>query len=1366
MLQTLEQQDRDRMENSDDSLLDTAAAAAAAAKNAVTAYDVAQLLSSNSNASTNGANANATKKTIEFLLSEKNDENFHKHGLVRHIRKQIDGHIGAALDRQLSDPDTEARVAVATIMSSQEYATLLNAIIDQVRISVSELSSDAQKQRLHKTPAAQFPTSHQFNSSRTANTQLNSHRRLYNTSSNLNEVAYHHSFSTHSNVTNESSSGSLSSSFVSPHIEEVKLIVANLQSKNAGDLKLAAAQKFNLLSTADLISSEFWSETKCGIETALNDNDYRISAVGLRICAKVFKSSPPSMTGEVFLILVQHLITIFEAGNVPTLETWMDPHEPKFGLLVKKFRLLLQFQLELPSCWLRFPDQLFCNTINASFRLLKQPKGLFHPISGSSHVTALQMMGFVDPTAQWFEKWTLSSIGRAQSVVAILKADLATEFASFFVMRLNNIPFNGENYPVSLQAQSCRFDLTNTDVLVMDVDAGDEGEKDIGEEQLGSKRGQIPAWDIEYIQFLHVAILLSKLVRSDTGRNQIFPLSVDVENCRWVDKDLARLFHAPRSGGKLILSVQLFVQVLAHLVCKSPRVGPARIDFDDPATADALFSSLHLSSVVCRLLKEIASTVDDTENIFTEFFMEELISPLQLIMEPSSNEGIIFNERTLLNMSATLSSIAATNSSQKIYFRDSTVLASVKIVVCLVQECFAGTIQPTQSLTPKVLGAFIFFLRQLYRTCRGIEALCDFDLHASLATNRGNLEWFQTWNSQTRMGKNEWEAHLVDNLLNFAATPKGVMKLVEAEVMDDCAKHMFQRYQKKLQVSACEKFGYGVLMSQISVTGPGMKALYQTGIISALIQNVWLLLEPDCVFEEPTIDIDDSRSLKVLSSLLKSVSTFAGLSALLDLEDQGTVKKEDTLVFLLRALIGLEDAPTDEVFVDCAEGHQVGLRILSNLITSLDSCVLLQQKFRFIEALMQQQSFAQLQGGEYIVDPNTILRNRILVSAFFCGAEKRIPGDSFGDLELFHQYPCPDVYMGVQVVLSIDAENKDVLSMKEKLMNPKYTSKLLPQMEKQMQKICKVESMSTMPIRLVSQMLSKMTSMMADDSMDKTALNWKLVAPLKFEEPHYERWQIPYQTEIGIAMAVRYAKRLIPSLNVMAAKRDFAELMMKLSSIFKSKVVKQRMPGAFDAEKQFCGFDWFAATLFIINECALEKTWEFLHAFKHYAVSLFAWSSRSLAYMKQNPAPTIPLIYSCSCHFIEFILEAEFPSVFNAFTLSGCSPSQITERWLRECMWTVLPFPEIIHYTLTILLSGADYQIYYCISLFKHLEKHILLATTRGDLLRFLTGDDWAGFSNAMQGYRGADSIEYMKGLEVRYRDIFVKDVEKRLLFL
>ncbi|KAJ3254472.1 hypothetical protein HDU77_004090 [Chytriomyces hyalinus] len=1363
MLQTLEREDRDRMENSSDALVGMAA------KNAVTADDVAQLLNSNSNASTNGANANAAKKTIEFLLSEKNDENFHKHGLVRHIRKQIDGHIGAALDRQLSDPDTEARVAVATIMSSQEYAKLLSAITDQVRISVSELSSDAQKQRLHKPPAAQFPTSHQFNSSRTANTQLNSHRRLYNTSSNLNEVAYHHSFSTHSNVTNESSSGSLSSSFVSPHIEEVKLIVANLQSKNASDLKLAAAQKFNLLSTADLISSEFWSETKCGVETALNDNDYRISAVGLRICAKVFKSSPPSMTGEVFLILVQHLITIFEAGNVPTLETWMDPHEPKFDLLVKKFRLLLQFQLELPSCWLRFPDQLFCNTINASFRLLKQPKGLFHPISGSSHVTALQMMGFVDPCAQWFEKWTLSSIGRAQSVVAILKADLATEFASFFVMRLNSIPFNGEKYPVSLQSQSCRFDLTNTDVLVMDVDAGDDGDKDIGEEQVGSKRGQIPAWDIEYIQFLHVAILLSKLVRSDTARNQIFPLSVDVEHCRWADKDLARLFQTPRSGGKLLLSVQLFVQVLAHLVCKTPHVGPSRIDFDDPATLDAAFSSLHLSSVICRLLKEIASTVDDTENIFTEFFMDELTSPLQIIMEPSSNEGIVFNERTLLNISATLSSIAATNSAQKIYFQDSNVLASVKIVVCLVQECFAGTIQPTQSLTPKVLGTFVFFLRQLYRSCRGIEALQDFNLHASLAKNRGNLEWFKTWNSQTRMGKTEWEAHLVDNLLNFAATPKGVMKLAEAEVMDDCAKHMFQRYQKKLQVSACEKFGYGVLMSQISVTGPGMKALYQTGIINALIQNVWLLLEPDCVFEEPTIDIDDSRSLKVLSSLLKSISTFAGLSALLDLEDQGIVKKDDSLVFLLRALIGFEDETTDEVLADCAEGHQVGLRILSNLITSLDSCILLQHKFRFIEALLQQQSFAQLHGGEFILDPNTILRNRILVTAFFCGAEKRIPGDSLGggasDLELFHQYPCPEAYMGVQVVLSIDAENKDVLSMKEKLMNPKNTSKLLPQMEKQMQKICKRESMSTMPIRLVSQMLSKMTSMMADNAMDKTVLNWKLVVPLHFEEPHYERSQIPYQTEIGIAMAVRYAKRLIPSLNVLAAKRDFSELMMKLSSMFDSKGAKHRI-----ADKQFCGFDWFAATLFIVNECALEKTWEFLQAFKHYAVSLFAWSSRSLAYMKQrhpqNRGPPIPLIYSCSCHFIEFILEAEFPSVFNAFTLSGCSPSQITERWLRECMWTVLPFPEIIHYTLTIMLSGADYQIYYCISLFKHLEKHILLATTRGDLLRFLTGDDWAGFSHAMHGYRGADSIEYMKGLEVRYRDIFVKDVEKRLSFV
>ena len=45
-----------------------------------------------------------------------------------------------------------------------------------------------------------------------------------------------------------------------------------------------------------------------------------------------------------------------------------------------------------------------------------------------------------------------------------------------------------------------------------------------------------------------------------------------------------------------------------------------------------------------------------------------------------------------------------------------------------------------------------------------------------------------------------WEETLLDNLLNFAATPKGLLLLQQTGAINECVSHMFSRVTKKLQV--------------------------------------------------------------------------------------------------------------------------------------------------------------------------------------------------------------------------------------------------------------------------------------------------------------------------------------------------------------------------------------------------------------------------------------------------------------------------------------------------------------------------------------------------------------------------------------
>ncbi|KAL8186460.1 UNVERIFIED_CONTAM: hypothetical protein K2H54_071199 [Gekko kuhli] len=87
------------------------------------------------------------------------------------------------------------------------------------------------------------------------------------------------------------------------------------------------------------------------------------------------------------------------------------------------------------------------------------------------------------------------------------------------------------------------------------------------------------------------------------------------------------------------------------------------------------------------------------------------------------------------------------------------------------------------------------------------------------------------------------EETLLDDLLNFAATPKGLLLLQSTGAITECVTFMFSRFTKNLQVSGCEKFGYGVIVSQVSATASGAIALQNSGFIKALVTELWGILE-------------------------------------------------------------------------------------------------------------------------------------------------------------------------------------------------------------------------------------------------------------------------------------------------------------------------------------------------------------------------------------------------------------------------------------------------------------------------------------------------------------------------------------------
>lgn len=59
-------------------------------------------------------------------------------------------------------------------------------------------------------------------------------------------------------------------------------------------------------------------------------------------------------------------------------------------------------------------------------------------------------------------------------------------------------------------------------------------------------------------------------------------------------------------------------------------------------------------------------------------------------------------------------------------------------------------------------------------------------------------------------------------------------------------------------------------------------------------------------------------------------------------------------------------------------------------------------------------------------------------------------------------------------------------------------------------------------------------------------------------------------------------------------------------------------------------------------------------------------------------------------------------------------------HWLSQCFWNYLDWTEICHYLSTCVLMGADYQVYTCVAVFRHLQPEILRQTQAQELQLFL----------------------------------------------
>uniref|UniRef100_A0A8C1GHI0 Protein broad-minded n=1 Tax=Cyprinus carpio TaxID=7962 RepID=A0A8C1GHI0_CYPCA len=811
---------------------------------------------------------------------------------------------------------------------------------------------------------------------------------------------------------------------------------------------------------------------------------------------------------------------------------------------------------------------------------------------------------------------------------------------------------------------------------------------------------------LEFVYFVHSLCVLGRLVMYTNGR-KLFPIKVKKRRDPVTLTDL--------------------VVILINIMYQHPKPSCGETTHAD---------SLSPTNLVMEVLRTLCDRTEcAVECLYQIPVIETLLAPVITLLK-----GKLVSTTGLTHIADMLARIATTERGLSLLLYDRNLvsaegenISAAHVVVQFTQRLLAKELHVFSELEipPAVSGAFIFVCRQMYNTCEGLQVLRPYSLHECIAK-----AWRKTSSMSERVPtpvpgappaitsqEVAWEEMLLDNLLNFAATPKGLLLLQQTGAINECVTYMFSRFTKKLQVSRCEKFGYGVMVTQVASTAPGIVALQSSGFVQTIVVELWSALE--CGREDVRVvhpkstpmDPIDRSCLKSFLSLVNLLSSpyavweLLGHRALPNKMEYNLREMATSVLDLMDRLIIINSDTKIHSLFNYEQSHTFGLRLLSLLCCNLDSFLLLESQYNLSELLLQGQR-DNVTEPEFIIDGLSVERNHVLVRIGSVGgpSERRLPpralqkGNDPYPWPIVSTYPLPKYYI-LDVPKTLRTKQG-----KNRLLKHKETERDASWMDDCRRQFCKI---------------------MATNTLTGYGMT-HIQLCLKFTT----RWPWSNSFSGHYISIITAGKKM--GLNCIE------DSLTQLSACF---------------QDGYPGHDWFASTVFLLMHGDVGRSLSLLLRFSRLLPSAFLWPPRlhSSVHLPIEIAQSgIHPIYSCTAHYVEMLLKAEVPLVFSAFRMSGFTPSQICIQWLGQCFWNYLDWPEVCHYVATCVIMGPDYQVYMCISALRHLQQDILQHTQTQDLQVFLKEEP-------IHGFRVSNYLEYMEGLERNYRSMVLSDMRSIL---
>nr|XP_032640747.1 protein broad-minded [Chelonoidis abingdonii] len=1222
----------------------------------------------------------------EILLHlEETDENFHNYEFVKYLRQYICSTLGSVIEEETekctsaqsqgegSGYDTLVQHVTKKTRESKEYREMMHSLKNVMMVVVESLINKFEEDQMRN-------------------------KEMHRKTKKEQHSAYHTD-----NCSDSDSSYNQSYTFLNQ--EQLQLLVERLDPAQPKEVRQEAMQTLCSAPPSDVLNCESWSNLRKHLTMSLSDPDSTFSDKILRFYAKTFSSSPLNMTREVYTSLAKHLELYFLSGEncIPTISDGIDITNPEIIRLLKKVRLLNEYQREVPSFWIRHPEKYMEEIVESTLLLLSVKREQRHLVSPKL-LDPVYFLALLDIKAVWFKKWMHANYSR--TVVLRL---LEKKYKSLINASVQQCVYYFESCESAVDATS------RVNVLP----------------QQYSSKSKATAISKQQVAYLYL--------------ESSFCYEVNIV-LYFIDSFFSFVIFVD-----FISLTDLLVLFIRFIYC-SPTC---------PMTTLTVHTGNYSPAILVTEVLQILCdrTECATDCLYTNTVIDALLHPIHNLLN-GTEMYINCPETSLIHIADILARIAAVEDGLSLLLyggnmntakKDS--LTAAHTIVQFTKKLLDENISVLSGteMLPALKGAFIFVCRQMYGTCEGLQVLIPYGLHESIAD-----AWKKASSLSERIptpvpgtdsissGNQEsqnimvWEETLLDDLLNFAATPKGLLLLQNTGALNECVTFMFSRFSKKLQVSGCERFGYGIMVTQMAATSPGAVALQRSGFIKALITELWAVLEcgrDDLRVTHPSstpVDPIDRSCQKSFLAVVNLLSYPAIYELIGDQEipnkPEYSLREVPTNVadVIDRLIILNSDAKIHSLF-NYEQSHIFGLRLLNVLCCDLDTLLLLESQYKLSQVLLNAQKENIIETsegpGNVIIDGLSVERNHILVRINLTGgpAERILPqrvlnkGTDPYPWSMFSSYPLPRCYLSEAPRKADFRQDSDLNKLLAFLKNP---DKQLVWLENCRKQFCKI--MKAKPDVISGTILAELIEKFVLHLSENPSECYFSTGEYEAANANVKNESLSSVQQLGIKMTVRYGKYL-------HLLKDDAENDLCLVLMHCDKFLKQQQTSMKSSlrclQEGYAGYDWFASSVFLIMSGEREKTLTFLQQFSSLLLSAFLWLRR-LHVSVHLPIDTaesgIHPIYFCSAHYIEMLLKAELPLVFSAFHMSGFTPSQICQQWLAQCFWNYLDWSEICHYIATCIFLGPDYQIYMCISVFKHLQQDILQHTQTQDLQVFL----------------------------------------------